>query len=59
MCHRKLSINFNRNVNFINGHNGSGKSAILVALQICLGARAHITHRGNKLGDLIRQGHEG
>ncbi len=59
MCHRKLSINLCSNVNFINGQNGSGKSAILAALQICLGARASVTHRGTKLSDMIRQGHEG
>jgi structural maintenance of chromosomes protein 6 len=59
MCHRKLSVVMGPNVNFINGQNGSGKSAILAALQICLGARARITHRGTKLGDLVRQGHDG
>jgi len=43
-----------RNVNFISGRNGSGKSAILAALQICLGANAHSTHRARKLSDFIR-----
>jgi len=38
MCHRKLTVTLNRNVNFIHGQNGSGKSAILAAVQICLGA---------------------
>jgi hypothetical protein len=59
MCHRKLSINLCPNVNFIHGQNGSGKSAILAALQICLGARANVTHRGARLSDMIRQGHDG
>ena len=59
MCHKKLSIGFGRRINFINGSNGSGKSAILAAMQICLGASAKQTHRGNKLGDLVREGHEG
>ncbi|CAM9329091.1 unnamed protein product, partial [Choristocarpus tenellus] len=54
MCHRKLSIHLCRQVNFIHGRNGSGKSAILAALQICLGARAKLTNRANKLDDLIR-----
>ena len=40
MCHEKLDMHFNRRINFINGANGSGKSAILAALQICLGASA-------------------
>jgi hypothetical protein len=59
MCHRKLSVTLCPNVNFINGANGSGKSAILAALQICLGARATVTHRGSRLSQLIREGHDG
>ena len=50
MCHKKLEIKLGRRINFINGANGSGKSAILAAMQICLGASAKQTHRGNKLG---------
>ena len=56
MCHKKLEIKLGRRINFINGANGSGKSAILAAMQICLGASAKQTHRGNKLGDLVREG---
>ena len=59
MCHKKLSIKPCRRINFINGANGSGKSAILAALQICLGASAKSTHRGNRMGDLVREGYEG
>lgn len=55
MCHRKFTIDFCRNVNFITGQNGSGKSAILAALQICLGAGARNTHRAGNLKDLIRK----
>lgn len=40
MCHRALTIDLCWNVNFIHGQNGSGKSAILAAVQICLGAGA-------------------
>ncbi|CAN0415691.1 unnamed protein product, partial [Ectocarpus sp. 13 AM-2016] len=54
MCHRKLSVPLCKHVNFINGRNGSGKSAILAALQICLGAKAHLTHRAKKMADFIR-----
>ncbi|CAN0213777.1 unnamed protein product, partial [Ectocarpus sp. 8 AP-2014] len=54
MCHRKLSVPLCKHVNFINGRNGSGKSAILAALQICLGAKAHLTHRAKKMTDFIR-----
>lgn len=46
MCHEALEITFNENVNFIVGHNGSGKSAILTALTIGLGAKANVTSRG-------------
>ncbi|GAX20801.1 hypothetical protein FisN_7Hh114 [Fistulifera solaris] len=55
MCHRKFTVDFCRNVNFITGQNGSGKSAILAALQICLGAGARNTHRAGNLKDLIRK----
>jgi hypothetical protein len=43
-------------VNFISGQNGSGKSAVLQALQICLGATARETGRGKNLRELIRSG---
>lgn len=59
MCHRRLTIDFIENVNFITGRNGSGKSAILAALQICLGAKARNTHRASKCADLIRKGFSG
>lgn len=55
MCHRKLTLNFSRHINFINGQNGSGKSAILAAIQICLGASARRTNRARNLKDLIRR----
>ncbi|CAM9205870.1 unnamed protein product, partial [Hapterophycus canaliculatus] len=48
-----------RQVNFINGRNGSGKSAILAALQICLGAKSYLTHRAKKMTDFIRHGWQG
>eukprot|EP00611_Tribonema_gayanum_P020500 TRINITY_DN3754_c0_g1_i1.p2 TRINITY_DN3754_c0_g1~~TRINITY_DN3754_c0_g1_i1.p2 ORF type:complete len:1140 (+),score=508.08 TRINITY_DN3754_c0_g1_i1:127-3546(+) len=59
MCHRHFTFDFCRNINFISGINGSGKSAILAALQICLGASARFTHRARKLEDLIRHGWAG
>ena len=55
MCHRKLKIDLCSNVNFIYGQNGSGKSAILAALQICLGVGANRTHRARNLKDLVRK----
>jgi hypothetical protein len=55
MCHRKYTMNFCRNVNFISGQNGSGKSAILAAIMICLGGSARSTHRASNLKDLVRK----
>lgn len=55
MCHAKLKVDLCRNVNFINGQNGSGKSAILAAIQICLGAGARRTHRARNLKELVRK----
>lgn len=55
MCHQKLSVNLCRNVNFIHGANGSGKSAILAAIQICLGANARRTNRARNIKDLVRK----
>mmetsp|Transcript_3048 Transcript_3048/g.6871 ORF Transcript_3048/g.6871 Transcript_3048/m.6871 type:complete len:1302 (+) Transcript_3048:476-4381(+) len=55
MCHRKLTVELCQNINFIYGQNGSGKSAILAALQICLGAKAGRTHRARNLKDLVRK----
>lgn len=55
MCHRKLTVDLCRNVNFVHGQNGSGKSAILAAIQICLGAGARRTHRARNLKELVRK----
>jgi chromosome segregation ATPase len=55
MCHRKFTIELCRNVNFIHGQNGSGKSAILAAIQICLGSGARRTNRARNLKDLVRK----
>lgn len=55
MCHRKFTLDLCRNVNFIYGQNGSGKSAILAAIQICLGAGAKRTHRARNLKELVRK----
>ncbi|CAH2049913.1 unnamed protein product, partial [Iphiclides podalirius] len=55
-CHENLEINLNRNVNFIVGRNGSGKSAILSALVVGLGSRASATNRGTNLSSFIKKG---
>ncbi|KAJ8736666.1 hypothetical protein PYW08_007322 [Mythimna loreyi] len=55
-CHDNLEINLNKNVNFIIGRNGSGKSAILTALVVGLGGRASATNRGSNLRSFIKKG---
>ncbi|KAG0277929.1 Structural maintenance of chromosomes protein 6 [Linnemannia exigua] len=56
MCHRHLKVPFGPKINFIIGHNGSGKSAILTAIMVCLGGKASATNRGHNLKALIREG---
>ncbi|KAI8049825.1 P-loop containing nucleoside triphosphate hydrolase protein [Syncephalis plumigaleata] len=56
MCHRRLTMKFGPHVNFVVGNNGSGKSAILTAIIICLGAKANVTQRATNLRSLIREG---
>lgn len=58
MCHSRLHLSLGPLINFIIGHNGSGKSAALTALQLCLGGRATNTNRGQKLADFIKHGED-
>lgn len=37
MCHKLFALSLGQHINFITGQNGSGKSAIVAALQVCLG----------------------
>jgi structural maintenance of chromosomes protein 6 len=56
MCHEHLSIQVGPLINFIIGHNGSGKSAVLTALTICMGGKATSTNRGQSLKSFIKEG---
>lgn len=56
MCHPRLSFKFGPQINFIIGHNGSGKSAVLTAITIGLGGKAATTGRGNGLKSFIQEG---
>jgi structural maintenance of chromosomes protein 6 len=60
MCHEHLKIELGPRINFIVGENGSGKSAVLTALTLALGASAKKTNRSSKNGlkDLIRTGQD-
>ncbi|KAJ3163667.1 Structural maintenance of chromosomes protein 6 [Geranomyces michiganensis] len=56
MCHKYLSVPLGDKINFIVGHNGSGKSAILTGLAVCLGGRANVTNRAANLKEFLRTG---
>lgn len=49
MCHRNLTVDFNRSTNLIIGKNGSGKSAVLTALIVGLGCKANATDRSSSI----------
>lgn len=49
MCHSHLEVKLGKNINYITGRNGSGKSAILTALVVGLGGKASLTNRGNSI----------
>ncbi|KAI0357379.1 P-loop containing nucleoside triphosphate hydrolase protein [Trametes cingulata] len=56
MCHKYLTFSLGPQINFIIGHNGSGKSAVLSALTVALGGKANTTGRGSGLKSFIREG---
>ncbi|KAL1950788.1 hypothetical protein VTO73DRAFT_5912 [Trametes versicolor] len=56
MCHKYLTFSLGPQINFIIGHNGSGKSAALSALTVALGGKATTTGRGSGLKSFIREG---
>lgn len=58
MCHGHLEVTLCPLINFIIGHNGSGKSAVLTAITICLGGKATATNRGQSLKSFIKEGEE-
>ncbi|KAH7097691.1 P-loop containing nucleoside triphosphate hydrolase protein [Auriculariales sp. MPI-PUGE-AT-0066] len=56
MCHKSLAFELGPQMNFIIGHNGSGKSAALSALTIALGGKTNSTGRGKGLAGFIKEG---
>jgi chromosome segregation ATPase len=56
MCHANLAYEPGPQINFITGANGSGKSAILVGLALCLGASAAFAQRSSKLAGFVKEG---
>ncbi|KAI5919698.1 hypothetical protein F4810DRAFT_686000 [Camillea tinctor] len=58
MCHERLHCELGPLLNFIVGENGSGKSAILTAITLCLGGKASATNRGGSLRDFVKERQE-
>ncbi|KAI0098384.1 P-loop containing nucleoside triphosphate hydrolase protein [Daldinia grandis] len=58
MCHTRLHVELGPLLNFIVGENGSGKSAILTAITLCLGGKASATNRGGSLRNFVKEGQE-
>lgn len=58
MCHDHFSVELGPLINFIVGKNGSGKSAILTAITLCLGGKASATNRGQNLKSFVKEGRE-
>ncbi|KAF6260374.1 hypothetical protein COO60DRAFT_1700367 [Scenedesmus sp. NREL 46B-D3] len=56
MCHQNFAMDFGTHVNVVSGSNGSGKSAVLQAMQCALGAQARKTGRADKNSELVRTG---
>lgn len=56
MCHELMEVEFGKNVNFIVGENGSGKSAVLTSIILGLGGAIGIAGRGSKKASVIKHG---
>ena len=56
MCHKNFLFKFGPLINFVCGKNGSGKSAVLTALTLCLGGKASSTNRGQSLKTFVKEG---
>jgi len=59
MCHKHLKIQFGKFVTFIVGRNGSGKSAVCLALQLLMDKTVSLlrtTKQGRKFRQVKRRG---
>ncbi|KAL6121414.1 hypothetical protein NUSPORA_01673 [Nucleospora cyclopteri] len=56
MCHENFCITFEKLITCITGRNGSGKSAVMVAMGVIFGQRVTSMDRGNSLEALIKSG---
>lgn len=58
MCHSKLHVELGPLINFVVGMNGSGKSAVLTAITLCLAGKTSSTLRGNSMKGFVKSGCE-
>jgi len=58
MCHSKLHVELGPLINFVVGMNGSGKSAVLTAITLCLAGKTSSTFRGNSMKGFVKSGCE-
>jgi len=56
MCHGRWEVDFQKDIIFVGGSNGAGKSAILSAITLCLGGNARDTNRGTSIGKFVQDG---
>ncbi|KAF9505772.1 hypothetical protein BS47DRAFT_1306174 [Hydnum rufescens UP504] len=56
LCHKNLTVKFGPQINFVIGHNGSGKSAVLTGIAVALGGKATSTGRGSGLKSFVKEG---
>ncbi|KAG2439305.1 hypothetical protein HXX76_004664 [Chlamydomonas incerta] len=56
MCHSNFELELGPHVTLVSGTNGSGKSAVIQALQVCLGASARETSRARSFTAFVKEG---
>lgn len=56
MCHNKLHVELGPLINFVVGMNGSGKSAVLTAITLCLAGKTASTDRGTAMKHFVKTG---
>jgi chromosome segregation ATPase len=56
MCHGRWEMEFQKDIIFVGGSNGAGKSAILSAITLCLGGNARDTNRGTSISKFVQDG---
>eukprot|EP00198_Chlamydomonas_reinhardtii_P007560 XP_001696897.1 structural maintenance of chromosomes protein 6A [Chlamydomonas reinhardtii] len=56
MCHSNFELQLGPHVTLVSGTNGSGKSAVIQAMQVCLGATARETSRARSFAAFVKEG---